>query len=380
MSTFSVPVVRIGSVTKHPNADSLSVVQVDGENVVFRTGDFDEGDVAIYVPVDAVVPTTIPGTEFLGERPKDRRIRAKRLRGVYSEGLLLPYGTTTMALHPDLRVGRPTVFGRDMSAELGITKYEEPVPEAMGGSGGSVKSGGQTESPPQGAVVYDIEAYKKHKHLLVEGERVIITEKLHGTNFRAGYTNDKFYVGSRNNFWKNPFLPPTLRQKLSNMLFHISGHRLGKKYYAPKLNVYWETARDYGLASACAMYPDLMFYGEVFGQVQDLKYGATAGEKWLNIFDIYDLYEQCWLPWNDVARICEYAGLSTVPVLYDGPYSEAAIEPFVEGDSVVPGAKNIREGIVIKPADSREDIHFGRVILKWVSQAYKLRKGGTENH
>ena len=61
MSEFHVQVVQVGPVTKHPNADSLSCSEVDGYPVIFRTGDYVEGDRAVYVPVDAIVPDGCKG-------------------------------------------------------------------------------------------------------------------------------------------------------------------------------------------------------------------------------------------------------------------------------------------------------------------------------
>ena len=46
-----------------------------------------------------------------------------------------------------------------------------------------------------------------------------------------------------------------------------------------------------------------------------------------------------------------------------------------EGMSVMPKAKHVREGIVIKPTVERYDNHFGRVILKLPGEGYLTRKG-----
>ena len=392
MSTFMVPVVRIGAITKHANADSLSITQVDGENVIFRTGEFNEGDLAVYVPVDAVVPMTVPGTEFLGERPKDRRIRAKRLRGVYSEGLLLPASVIPVNVTPKSICFGP---GDDVGDYLGIRKYEDEVPDEWGTRPNGISIPGKkgllgrflhwcfrdelrtVEKDPGCIPHYDIEPYKKNKHILTEGSRVVVTEKIHGTNFRASYLNGKLYVGSRNQFWRDLASKNALfREKLGEFVrTKVLRH---KKRNERKTNLYWHTAHQYGLKEKLARFPGLAFYGEVYGQVQDLKYGAVAGQTWLRVFDIYDTNGKFWLPWDTVRAICHSIDLETVPVLYDGPYSEAALEPLVEGKSVL--ADNIREGIVVKDAYANAHEHFGLIILKWVSQQYKLRRGGTELH
>lgn len=113
MSTFTVPVIRVKSIQKHPNADTLSFIDVDGVNVIFRTGDFNEGDLAVYVPVEAVVP--LKRREFAFLKTKDgqetHRVKAKRLRGLYSEGLLVPVEFFENE-------------GDDVAVKRGIVKYE----------------------------------------------------------------------------------------------------------------------------------------------------------------------------------------------------------------------------------------------------------------
>ena len=53
MSDFTCEVVRVGPVTKHPNADKLSCTTVFGQNVIIKTGDLNEvevypGEVEVY--------------------------------------------------------------------------------------------------------------------------------------------------------------------------------------------------------------------------------------------------------------------------------------------------------------------------------------------
>lgn len=85
MTNAKIEVVRVGAIEKHPNADTLGITRVFGYPVIVKLGDFREGDLAAYVPVDTVMPE---GEEwaFLGKSP--RRVCAKRLRGVFSMGML----------------------------------------------------------------------------------------------------------------------------------------------------------------------------------------------------------------------------------------------------------------------------------------------------
>jgi hypothetical protein len=63
-------------------------------------------------------------------------------------------------------------------------------------------------------------------------------------------------------------------------------------------------------------------------------------------------------------------GVTWVPVLYAGPYDEAKIKVLVEGPSTVPGAKHIREGIVISSTMERTVRGLGRAQLKLKSMKF----------
>src|SRR6266566_6907934 len=173
MSEFRVQVIEISKYGKHPNADTLSITHVLGDYpVIFRTGDYETGDKAVYIPVDAIVPNNDPRWEFLGGH---NRIKAKKLRGIFSMGLL----TTA---DPSWEVGQI------VQDELRILKYEPPI--LVGG-------GGDNERCPFDFPIYtDIEGYRKFSNILKEGEEVILTEKLHGCNSRFVWKDDRLWVGS----------------------------------------------------------------------------------------------------------------------------------------------------------------------------------------
>jgi RNA ligase (TIGR02306 family) len=346
MSNFRVPVVQIGKIGKHPNADSLSITTVEGCPCIFRTGDFEEGNIAIYIPVDAVVPETVPGTEFLG---KKRRIKAAKLRGIFSMGILLPLFHTGTPIIPMTHQ-----IGDDVAGALGITKYEEPIPLHM-----------QSEMAPAPKTLhypptYDMESYRKYKHLLVPGEDIVVTEKIHGTNSRFVYFDDAMHVGSHHG-WK----------KLDES------------------NLWWRIAKQYNLESVCKEQPGMILYGETYGQVQDLRYGTAKNELKLALFDIFDSALGMWLDYESLdpvppvysfVEFCKFYDLPMVSVLYKGPYIPEVVEPMCDGPSVVSTVEQIREGVVIKPTRERWNQETGRTIFKLVGESYLTRKGGTELH
>lgn len=175
MSEFHVNVVKLGPLIPHPNADTLNITKVFDYQVITKKDGFKEGDLVVYLPIDSVVPDTkewyflaprhSDGSERfpVGQVPeKYRVIEAKKLRGIFSQGMLssLPPG--------DWKVGD------DVCAALNITKYEPPVPMTMNG---------ECEAPPKGWVlpVYtDVEGLRRYPNVLKENEEVVITEKIHG--------------------------------------------------------------------------------------------------------------------------------------------------------------------------------------------------------
>jgi RNA ligase (TIGR02306 family) len=346
MSTFAVPVVRIEKLEKHPNADALSITEVEGCPVVCRTGDYQVGDLAIYVPIEAVVPLDRPGFDFLRTKENQTtvRIKAKKLRGIFSMGLLVPIDI----LKDNSKFAELSV-GDDVSELLGIKKYVEPIEH--------IKLGGnRMRRPPDSTIcpVYDIESHRKYKGVFQAGEQVVVTEKIHGCNGRFTFHQRDEDV--------EPRLCVSSRQ-----FFLVESDD----------NVWWLAARKYDLTTKLAKIPNLVLYGEVYGVVQDLKYGATKDDPiHFRAFDLYDKERRRFLDYADFKRITEELGIPTVPVLYEGPYDPSVIEPLALGNSTI--AHHIKEGVVIKPVVERWDDKLGRVITKLVGEQYLLRKDGTE--
>ncbi|MBM4258012.1 MAG: hypothetical protein FJ147_19230 [Deltaproteobacteria bacterium] len=77
-STHRVEVVPV-QLEAHPNADSLSIVRIfDGYTCCVRTADWQDGQLAAYIPPDSVVDSTRPECAFLAghERIKVRKCEA----------------------------------------------------------------------------------------------------------------------------------------------------------------------------------------------------------------------------------------------------------------------------------------------------------------
>lgn len=299
----------------HPNADSLSLVQVGDFQCAVRTTDWADGDLAVYIPPDSVVPDT-KEFEFLG---KHKRIKARKLRGEWSVGLLIPAPV-------DAKVGD------DYMEQLGVVHYEPQIH-------GHFTTGGDNVTPPPGFIpTYDVLNFRKYSGLFNDGEEVVVTEKIHGANARFTCVDDVIYCGSRK-FWK--------KEDSNNLWWKALSHN-------PALEAWLR--HNQGLA----------VYGEVFGQVQNLKYGSTSGNIFFAAFDI--LRGDKWLDFDEAHTVG--TPLTWVPLVFRGEFDKELILEFAERDSLWPGANHYREGVVVKPVQERTDRKIGRVQLKVVGNRY----------
>ena len=162
MSQHSIEVVKV-YLQPHPYADTLSLVKVfSGYTVVVKTVDWNDGDLAVYIPPDYMVDSQRPEFSFLaGDNDKDTlyRIRTRKFRGVYSMGLLIPAPLGSKE-------------GDEVSSLFGITRYE-PIPK--------YNTGGEFDLAPPGVQSsYDVENLRKFSYVLSEGEPLFISEKIHG--------------------------------------------------------------------------------------------------------------------------------------------------------------------------------------------------------
>ena len=338
MSEFHVQVFRIGKVGKHPNADTLSITQgPTGYPVVFKSGAFAQGDLAVHIPVDAIVDTALPEFAWLSDKATLAgdgrflfRVKAAKLRNVPSYGFLVP------------AVGLGDVQpGQDVRERLQVTKYD---PGPCYYQDGSIQ--GEHLSLPQEGVVplYDIEGMRRYSHVIKPGELVSVTEKIHGSNGRWAHIGGNLLCGSRTRFRKDSVW-----------------NRMADRY---RLGEILGLERNQGL----------VLYGEVYGPgIQDLTYGLS--EPQVLFFDVYDSRNGVWF---NVQQFEEFCGntLPMVPQLYRGPYDAEAIAAMAEGPTTIMGRDpHVREGVVVKPLVERWDREVGRVFLKQPGEGYLLRKG-----
>ncbi|MCY4342928.1 MAG: RNA ligase (ATP) [Gammaproteobacteria bacterium] len=334
----------------HPNADRLELAVVGGYRCVVAKGQFANGELAAYVPEGAICPRWLIAHLNLVDKlagSNRNRVKAVRLRGVLSEGLVYPL--------KDGRIrGKLVHEGEDVTELLELEKYEPPVPVAMQGEA----------EPAHGATLrYDIENIKKHPDALRPGEPVVFTEKLHGSWCCLG--------------WHPDYGPIVASKGLSDKALALKINPANRHNLYVSAWRHQETAFKRARAKLAPEGGPFYVLGEVYGRgVQDLHYGRPNPA-----FAAFDAYlgaprRGCYLsPAAFASSIGKHFTLA--PVVYRGPFSEAALQAHTEGPTALAG-RHMREGVVVRPVAERQSPELGRVILKSVSADYLTRKGGTE--
>lgn len=372
MSTLIVEVCDVEDVRPHPNADLVEIVEVKGWQCVVGVGQFKRGDKCVYFPPDSVVPDEVAERFGIakycshlpkgidGVRPPGMRIRAQRFRGEQSFGTVQKPDDQEWPLYSSV------------IEHYSVTKYEPPL---------RATDGDAAPPYPLFHTYTDIENIRNFPDILVEGEEVVITEKVHGHNCRVGLVIAPNDCTDSNNGWSGR----------AEFQYMCGSHGQRRKEFNEKgqRSKYWHALSEpvmHLLTEIADVDNNVIIFGELYGEgIQDLRYGMKGIG--FRVFDI--AVNGKYMNWEDQNDILEERpDIEIAPILYRGPFSTSIVQQLTDGpttlcSSEMAGKFSGREGIVVRPVRERysEKLpHFGRVILKSISIDYLSRKGGTEYH
>jgi RNA ligase (TIGR02306 family) len=167
-------VKSITEIKEIEGADNIELVVVGGWNCITKKGEYGVGERVVIATTDAVIPQELSDkmgvTNYLR---KGQRVRTVKLRGIYSECLIIP---TLFCKQQYLKEGD------DKMEELGISKYEPPVKQIQLASGRKIKY----RDNPNFHIYYKFPNLKNVQGMFTEEDVVQISRKLHGTNSRYG--------------------------------------------------------------------------------------------------------------------------------------------------------------------------------------------------
>lgn len=333
-------------------ADAIECAIVNGGwPVVVKKGEYQVGDVAIYLEIDSWVPHELAPFLSKDKEPREyngvkgERLRTVKLRGQISQGLLLPLSTLSPKNRPwSDDVGGFSV-GTDITEYLGIQKWEPPIPSQLQGT--------MRGNFPHFIPKTDQERcqnLRKHIFETHKDEIYEVTTKLDGSSMTVYVKDGEIGVCSRN-----------------IDLVETEG------------NSFWKAARDQNLIDALQGYcedmaMDLAIQGELIGEGIQGNPEKLKGHRFF-LFDVYDITNGLYLNPNERYDVLDElkrggADLEHVPIVESSLRVTQAYETidelleFAEGPSLNPQTK--REGLVFKSLES--DFTF-----KVIANSYLLK-------
>lgn len=350
-----VTIRKIAELIPIEGADFIELALIDGWQVIVKKGEFRAGDLCIYMEIDSFLPIH-EEFEFLRKSSYKKledgtegfRLRTVRLRGVLSQGLVLPTRVlqqfpeckqnTNLFLGDTVCISEEAVGNLDISSYLNVQLYEPPIPVTQRGQ---VKGGfpifiPRTDEeriqniPEVLSLLTDIPCYS--------------TEKLDGTSFTIYKLDSTIGVCSRN--------------------LELS--------YDP-VNLYWKVAEQYELQKKLEeLRLNISVQGEIIGPGLAKNYYGLK-DHGLFIFSIYDIDAKNYFSFEKVKVISNFLKLKTVPVIQENFILPAFSEllKMADGKSLLNPAKK-REGIVIRPILEQRHYKLGRLSFKVISNEYLL--------
>lgn len=165
MKLASIELVK--EIKPHGNADSLEIAVVLGYECIVPIGQYVKDQLVILIQPDTVLPDK-PWAEVF--RKRSNRVKAMKLRGVWSFGIVMD-PLNLLEDSGDIKtLFNPDIIGKDISAIIGVTKYEPPAPQDLSAMG----------YLPTGLPKTDEERYQNLQAELPYGEPVDVTLKIDG--------------------------------------------------------------------------------------------------------------------------------------------------------------------------------------------------------
>jgi RNA ligase (TIGR02306 family) len=340
-------VATINEIKPIEGADNIELVVAGGWNAITKKGEFKVDDTTIIATTDAVIPESL--SEEMGVTNylrKGNRVRTVKLRGVYSECLIIPkhylMGNVTMGDY-DLSEGS------DCMEFLGITKFEPPVKMVQLASGKKIRY----QDNPNFHVYYKFPNLKNVPDMFTEEDTVEITRKIHGTNARYGIVkkNKLSFFDKVKKFFG-------FADKWIDYEFVVGSHNVEKGsdsngFY--DTNVWYEIEKKYNIKQKLWDYvknenveigDGITLYGEIYGAGIQKGYEYGLNEIRFAGFDVKECgeYLSTYNAWQAFEKQLE---LPYVEILHFGDWTQEVQDSFVFNNTIE-GTKVPHEGIVIK--------------------------------
>jgi len=340
-------VAKIDVIENIVDADKIEQARIGGWNCIIQKEEYTVGDLVVVATTDAVIPESLSDamnvTNYLR---KGQRVRTVKLRGVYSECLIIPLKYAEKLTHPKAKWDE----GADMMELLGIFKYEPPVKQITLGSGRKIRY----SENPNFLVYYKFPNQKNVPDMFSDGEYVQISRKIHGTNARYGIVKK-----SKLSFWdkfKKFFM---INDDWVDYEYVVGSHNVEKGSDSQGFydrNVWYDIAEKYNIKNKLWKYvksigpnfvgSGVVLYGEIYGPGIQKNYDYGLSDIEFTCFDV--MKNGSYLNVDDAEIVISgILELPHVQVLYNGKWSKEIQDKFVF-NNFIKGTKIPEEGIVVK--------------------------------
>ena len=339
-------VARINEIKPIEGADKIEQGVIGGWNCIIQKGQYKVDDLVAVATTDAVIPQHLSDdmnvTNYLR---KGGRVRTVKLRGVYSECLIIPIEKTGLFKYEFTE-------GKDLMDIMYIHKYEPPAVQIQLSSGRKVKY----YQNPNFGVYYKFPNLKNVKGMFTGEDLVEITRKMHGTNARYGIVKKrkmsiwdkvKRFFGNEWAEYEYVYGSHNVEKGSDSQGFYSTDvwRTIDNKYkIREKLWDLFKRYKDY-----YEIKEGIVIYGEIFGEGIQKNYDYGLKEIEFEGFDVTINGEYC-----DSGRRLDIFNnvldLPHVPILYGDEWSQEIQDSFVF-NNFIEGTKVPHEGIVIKALD-----------------------------
>jgi RNA ligase (TIGR02306 family) len=230
------------------------------------------------------------------------------------------------------------IIGEDISAQLGISYYEPPIPMQFAGALAPINCK---------YTQHDVESFALYSKEFEEDEVVVATEKLHGSQIAILRNSDGLQVSSKGFFKK------------------------GFSLLDSECSVYWNALRNSGLIPIIEDFAKHHDFIQVFGEVipaqgKDWSYGYDKPT--IKVFRL----ELDGIRYGAADGEIGGHAIPWVPLVYRGWFDEAVLRELAKGKETVSNkALHIREGIVIEPRQPRRSKEGFPLYVKLINPKFK---------
>lgn len=389
---YNAYITEIKNVRCHPNADKLDLVDCFGNTICVSHGLFADGDLCVYFPTDGQLSEEFCREHDLVRRkddagnpcggylePDKRNIKAIRLRGEKSDGLVMPLSCLEYT-GIDIRNLEAGFCFTIMNGHHICQKYIPRRPNrAAAGSGNRTRRHKKTENYPYFVEHIDTPQLRFNLSMFKPGDIICLTEKVHGTSSRNGYCLCKKPLNFLAKLFK--LKPKTKYQDIAgtrrtivsqknigfygtNAFRQIWADKFKGKLY-PGEQVFGEIAGFYEenapiMANGNNLKLQDKDFVNKYGQTTVFSYGCSPTGTFAPL-NRYFIYRMTYTssegyvieyPWDLVQLRAEQMGFEVVPELERFIYTTeedflARIEKYLDAPSIL-DPHHIREGIVVR--------------------------------